>query len=64
VGAADVDLDGAQEILVASGPGMPGSIKAFELDGTEVEGISEYFPFGRNARRGLAFATTDRYIRH
>lgn len=64
VAVADVDLDGRPEIVVASGPGMPGIVKAFELDGSAVSDWRDFSPLGPVARGGLVIASTDSFLRH
>lgn len=61
---ADVDLDGKGEIIVASGPGREGIVKAFESDGTAVAGWKDFAPFGPASDRGLVLAATDTFLRH
>lgn len=53
VTAADVDFDGADEILVAPGAGLPAQVWAFEADGTPVVGWAPFQPMGPIANRGL-----------
>lgn len=63
VTVADVDLDGAGEILVAPGPGMYGEVRAFNGDGTECPTWKKLMPFGPFNNRGMAIAATDRFLR-
>ncbi|MFN2375499.1 MAG: VCBS repeat-containing protein [Candidatus Binatia bacterium] len=57
IAAADVDLDGADEILVAPGPGIAGRVLAYEANGTLVAGWPTNFqPFGPLATGGLTLA--------
>lgn len=60
---ADVDLDGAAEILVAPGAGVEGVILAFEPDGTPVEGWEPFSPFGPLGNKGLTLLGTDQFWR-
>jgi hypothetical protein len=67
--AADVDLDGRAEILVASGPGIDGVVKAFEAatvsgEPVPVQGWTDFKPFGPGSADGLAIASTDGFLRH
>jgi hypothetical protein len=57
---ADVDLDNRQEIVVVSRKAGQDEIRAFEPDGTEVEGFSGIDPFGGSAP--VAIAATDRFL--
>jgi len=65
---ADVDFDDEGEILIAPGPDATardsrGVVKAYELDGTPVEGWKEFQPFGPASYGGLSLAATDRFLR-
>lgn len=60
---ADVDLDGAAEILVAPGAGVEGVVLAFEPDGTPVEGWEPFSPFGPLGDKGLTLLGTDQFWR-
>ena len=62
VATADVDFDGAHEILVTPGPGLPHEIKAFEANGTPVEGFQVFEPFP-GLSNGIVIVGTDRYVR-
>ena len=61
VAGADVDCDGAQEILAAAGPGAPSKIGAFETDGQPVAGFTPFAPF--DTSKFVALAGTDRFLR-
>ncbi len=56
VTTADVDFDGADEILVAPASGGDGKVLAFELDGKVVAGWATTAPLGPIARSGLTLA--------
>ena len=55
VTTADVDGDGIDEIIAASGPGRPGEIRVYRQDGTPLPGYTS-FPFGRGFTRGIEVA--------
>ena len=57
---ADVDLDNRQEIVVVSRKAGQDEIRAFEPDGTEVEGFSAIDPF--ESSTSVAIAATDRFL--
>lgn len=61
--AADVDLDGADEIVVAPGAGIAARLLAFEIDGTPVAGWATYQPFGPLAEGGLSLLGTNAFWR-
>jgi len=69
--AADIDFDGADEILVAPGAGIPARILAFEADGTlaagwvdsAVSGQPGFLPYGPSATGGLTLVGTDDFWR-
>ena len=63
IAVVDVDLDDDGEIVVVPGPGIRGTMKAFEMDGCPVEGWKNFDPFGPGTRRGLTIAGTDRFLR-
>ena len=48
----DVDADGADEIVIGSGPGRIGEIRVFEIDGTELVGYRTR-PFGPTYMGGV-----------
>jgi hypothetical protein len=64
IAVSDVDLDGAGEIIVASGEGIVGVVRAFEPNGTAVTGWTDFKPFGPYGTGGLAIVSTDRLLRH
>lgn len=55
VAVGDVDADGADEIVVASGVGRTGEIRVFEIDGTELVKYRTY-PFGTTYTSGIEVA--------
>lgn len=56
VTTGDVDGDGSDDIIVASGPGRPGEVKVYKQDGTPLPAYTA-FPFGPGYTRGLEVAT-------
>ena len=56
VTTADVDGDGIDEIIAASGPGRPGEIKVYRQDGTPLPAYGK-LPFGPGYTRGLEVAS-------
>ncbi len=54
----DLDNDGGDEIVVAAGPGRPGEIRVFTLEGVERPGFRSV-PFGPAYRDGLEVAVGD-----
>jgi fimbrial isopeptide formation D2 family protein/uncharacterized repeat protein (TIGR01451 family) len=56
VATGDVDGDGSDDIIVASGPGRPGEVKVYKQDGTPLPAYTA-FPFGPGYTRGLEVAT-------
>jgi hypothetical protein len=61
---ADVDLDGAGEIIVASGDGIDGVVRAYEPNGDPVAGWNDFLPFGPGSRAGLVIASSDRFLKN
>lgn len=57
---ADVDLDNRDEIIVVSRKAGQDEIRAFEPDGTEVEGFSGINPFDGSGP--VAISATDRFL--
>jgi hypothetical protein len=64
IAVADVDLDGAGEIIVASGDGIDGVVRAFEPNGNPVAGWNDFLPFGPGSCFGLVIASTDRFLKN
>ena len=58
VAVGDVDADGADEVIVASGGGRVGEIRVFEMNGTELVGFRT-LPFGPRYVSGLEVAVGD-----
>jgi hypothetical protein len=58
VAVGDVDRDGIDEIVTASGPGRLGEVRVFRQDGTELVAYRT-FPFVRNFRGGIEIAIGD-----
>jgi hypothetical protein len=56
VAAGDVDGDGTNEIVAASGPGRTGEVRVFDPQGRQV---SSFVPFGDGYRGGLSVAVGD-----
>ncbi|MFP6626443.1 MAG: hypothetical protein VCA74_05205, partial [Deltaproteobacteria bacterium] len=64
VAVADVDADGRNEIIVApASSGIEATIKAFEMDGSEVSGWNTFMPFGPGNQGGTVLVTTNRFFR-
>ena len=63
VAAADIDLDGKHEIIVAGSGIQADRVRAYETDGTQVEGFRTFRPYNGDARNGgTAIAATDRFV--
>jgi FG-GAP-like repeat/FG-GAP repeat len=56
VAAGDVDGDGTAEIVAAAGPGRPGEVRVFDLQGHERK---SFLPFGPAFTGGLSVAAGD-----
>jgi len=61
VAVGDLDGDGADEIVTASGPGVPGAVRVFGLtnDGVTFAQRSVYFPYGTAWKGGVSIAVGD-----
>ncbi|HEY2773590.1 MAG TPA: FG-GAP-like repeat-containing protein [Candidatus Binatia bacterium] len=63
IAAADVDFDGADEILISTGPGSAGQVLAFEADGSPVKGWQGFAPYGPLAQAKLGLVGTNSFWR-
>ncbi|HYC01370.1 MAG TPA: integrin alpha [Candidatus Limnocylindrales bacterium] len=63
VAVADVDFDGAGEILVAPASELAGPVLALELDGSLVSGWKPFFPLGPGVDSGVSLVATDSFVR-
>jgi hypothetical protein len=52
VASADVNGDGTPDVIAATGPGAPAEVRVY--DGRNHQLLSDFFPFGRGYRGGLA----------
>ena len=60
VAVGDVDGDGVLDVTTAPGPGRPGQVKVFNLDGTPKAGFTQpYAPFGLGYRDGVEIGLGD-----
>jgi len=64
VGAADVDLDDKQEMLVLiPTPAGDQEVSAWELTNDDVKGFTPFLPAGLTTKEGGSIAGTDRFVR-